>query len=192
MAHSLFFCKRCEWIARSGRSPKMSDVSKSLRSLTKNERCERIAQVAHQKWAMWANRSGCSPKMSDHERLAQVAHQKWATLSKSLRSLTKNERIAHFFEQSAHSLIFSQKTSDALRNPLSKFPALSETGYSYSYSFSICSNSVFDTILSCSAQLIYVQQFCGRFVCIYSNVSGIVYRYVRVCLIHKCLIHYDD
>ena len=29
----------------------MSDVSKSLRSLTKNERCERIAQVAHQKWA---------------------------------------------------------------------------------------------------------------------------------------------
>ena len=29
----------------------MSDVSKSLSSLTKNERCEQIAQVAHQKWA---------------------------------------------------------------------------------------------------------------------------------------------
>ena len=29
----------------------VSDVSKSLRLLTKNERCERIAQVAHQKWA---------------------------------------------------------------------------------------------------------------------------------------------
>ena len=29
----------------------VSDVSESLRSLTKNERCERIAQVAHQKWA---------------------------------------------------------------------------------------------------------------------------------------------
>ena len=28
----------------------MSDVSESLRSLTKNERCEWIAQVAHQKW----------------------------------------------------------------------------------------------------------------------------------------------
>ena len=27
----------------------MSDVSESLRSLTKNERVERIAQVAHQK-----------------------------------------------------------------------------------------------------------------------------------------------
>ena len=27
----------------------MSDVSESLRLLTKNERCERIAQVAHQK-----------------------------------------------------------------------------------------------------------------------------------------------
>ena len=27
----------------------VSDVSKSLRSLTKNEQCERIAQVTHQK-----------------------------------------------------------------------------------------------------------------------------------------------
>ena len=29
----------------------VSDVSELLRSLTKNERCEQIAQVAHQKWA---------------------------------------------------------------------------------------------------------------------------------------------
>ena len=29
----------------------MSNVSKSLRSLTKNEQCEQIAEVAHQKWA---------------------------------------------------------------------------------------------------------------------------------------------
>ena len=29
----------------------VSDVSESFRSLTKNERCEQIAQVAHQKWA---------------------------------------------------------------------------------------------------------------------------------------------
>ena len=29
----------------------VSDVSKLLRSLTKNERCEQIAQVVHQKWA---------------------------------------------------------------------------------------------------------------------------------------------
>ena len=29
----------------------VSDMSESLRSLTKNERCEQIAQVAHQKWA---------------------------------------------------------------------------------------------------------------------------------------------
>ena len=43
----------------------MSDVSESLRSLTKYERCEWIAQFAHQKWAI----------MSD-----------------SLRSLTKNEQ----------------------------------------------------------------------------------------------------
>ena len=56
-----------------------SDVSESLKSLTKNERCEQITQAAHQKWAtmrdslrllrgkerLWANRSGRSPKMSE-------------------------------------------------------------------------------------------------------------------------------
>ena len=60
-----------------------SDVSESLRLLTKNVRCERIAQDAHQKWARvsnslgsltinergWANSSGCSPKMSDLLRI---------------------------------------------------------------------------------------------------------------------------
>ena len=64
---------------------KMSDVSKLLRLLTKNER-------------PWAICSGRSPKMSNHEQIAQVAHEKWA-----------NEQIAHFFEQIAHSLIFSKK-----------------------------------------------------------------------------------
>ena len=42
----------------------MSDVSESLRLLTKNEHCEGIAQVAH---------------------------QKLSTMSDSLRSLTKND-----------------------------------------------------------------------------------------------------
>ena len=67
-------------------------------------------------WAMWAIRSGRSEKISDCERIAQVAHQKWA-----------NERIACFFERIAHSLIFSQKTSDLLRKSMSHFPALSGT-----------------------------------------------------------------
>ena len=53
---------------------------------TSYERCEQIAQVPHQKWAMWANRSGRPPKLSDHERFAQVAHQKRG-----------NEWIACFF-----------------------------------------------------------------------------------------------
>ena len=57
----------------------VSDVSESLRLLTKNE------------------------------PFAQVVHQKWATISQWFRSLTKNERIARFFEQIAHSLIFLQK-----------------------------------------------------------------------------------
>ena len=59
----------------------MSDVSESLKSLTKNEWCEQIAQIAH---------------------------QKWATMSKLLRSLTKNEWIARFFEGITDLLIFSQ------------------------------------------------------------------------------------
>ena len=52
------------WVNRSFRSNQMSDVSELLRSLTKNERCERIPQ------------------------------RKWVIMSKSLRSLTKNERIS--------------------------------------------------------------------------------------------------
>ena len=78
----------------------MSDVSESLRQLTKNER-------------QWAIRSGRSEEMSDREKIAQVAHQKWAI-----------EWIAHFFERIAHSLIFGQQTSDSLGNQMSEFPAL--------------------------------------------------------------------
>ena len=46
-------------------------------------------------------------------------------VSESLKSLTKNERMSEllvFF--SAHSLIFFEKTSNSLRKPMSKFPAL--------------------------------------------------------------------
>ena len=62
-----------------------------------NEQCEQIAQVAHQKWELWANCSGCSPKMS-----------KWAN---RLLSLVFFEGITHY------SLIFLQKTSDLPRKP---------------------------------------------------------------------------
>ena len=68
----------------------VSDVSKSLRSLTKNE------------------------------RFAWVAHQKWA-----------NVRIARFFEGIANLLIFGQKTSDLLRKPMSEFPALQVYTFCY-------------------------------------------------------------
>ena len=51
--------------------------------------------------------------LTKNERITQVAHQKWV-----------NERIARFFEQIAHSLIFLQKTSNSVRKPMSKFPAL--------------------------------------------------------------------
>ena len=58
----------------------MSDVSELLRSLTKNEWCEQIAQVAH---------------------------QKLATMSKPLRWLTKNERISVLHVFLSESLICS-------------------------------------------------------------------------------------
>ena len=86
----------------------VSDVRESLRSLTKNERCEWIPQVVHQKWATISDSLRSLNKMSEHERIAQVAHQKRA-----------NERIANFFERIAHSLIFGQKTSDSLGKPMS-------------------------------------------------------------------------
>ena len=70
-------------------------MSESLSSLTKNQRCERMAQVAHQKWV--------------------------------------NEQIACFFLRIAHSLIicsfFSKKTSDSLRKPMSKFPAMNKSKF---------------------------------------------------------------
>ena len=71
----------------------MSDVSESLRLLTKNEQ-------------PWAIRSGSSPKMSDHEIIAQVAHQKWA-----------NERIAHLLIFSQKNEHFAQQTDEQIPGP---------------------------------------------------------------------------
>ena len=91
----------------------MSDVSKSLRSLTKNEQCEQIAEVTHK-----------NEQFEQFEQITQVAHHKWATM---IDSLTKNERIACFFEQITHSIIilkffakneqFTQKTDEQIPNP---------------------------------------------------------------------------
>ena len=98
----------------------VSDVSESLRSLTKNEWCEQIPQFAHQ-------------KMSNHERFPHIAQWKWAIVSQSLRSLWLSELLVFFegmsesiifFKRIAHSLIFGQKTSDLLGKPMSEFPAL--------------------------------------------------------------------
>ena len=73
------------WAICSGRSEEMSDVSESLISLTKNER-------------PWAIRSGRSEEMSDREQIAQVAHQKWA-----------NEWITRFLSKSLISPFFRKK-----------------------------------------------------------------------------------
>ena len=95
----------------------VSNASESLRSLTKNEQCERIAEVAHQKWATmsdllrsltknvrpWANCSGRSTKMS-----------KWAN-----RSLFERiAQVAHFFAKNER---FARKTDERIPSPDSSF-----------------------------------------------------------------------
>ena len=91
----------------------VSNMSESLRSLTKNERCEQIAQIAHQKWATMsdsltllrgnersrANRSGHSPKMS-----------KWVNRS----FFWGNHSSAHFW---AKNKWFAQKTDERILSP---------------------------------------------------------------------------
>ena len=67
--------------------------------------CEWIAHFAQNKWAMWANGSFRSPKMSDHERFTQVTQRKWAIVSESLRSLTKNEQMSESLIFLSESLI---------------------------------------------------------------------------------------
>ena len=54
-------------------------------------------------WTMWANHSGGSPKICDHERFAQVSQIKWAIVSELLKLLTKNEWMSE-------SLIFLSKS----------------------------------------------------------------------------------
>ena len=71
------------------------------------EQCEWIAHFAPIKWAMWANHSFRSPKMSDHERFAKVAQMKWEIVSESLRSLTKNEWRSESLISLSESLIHS-------------------------------------------------------------------------------------
>ena len=81
-------------------------------------------RFAHSISAKWANCSGRSGEMSNREWCAQVAQKEWVIVSKSLRSLTKNERIAHFLRELLIRSLFWQKTSNSLRNSMSEFPNL--------------------------------------------------------------------
>ena len=106
----------------------VSNVSELLRSITKNERCEWITQVAHQKWATmsnslrlltnnewpWANRSDCSKKISKWaNRSVFWANRSCSLLLKkmnnSLKKIWKNRILVRFhifwkfFFKNAHS-----------------------------------------------------------------------------------------
>ena len=75
-------------------------------SLFFKERCEWIAQVAHQKWAMGANRSGLSPKMSE-----------WANYS-FFEQITHLPIFVHFLAKNKQ---FTQKTDERIPNPADMF-----------------------------------------------------------------------
>ena len=124
IAHSLRSLKSNEqlWAIHSDRSSEMSD-------------CERIAQVAHIKRATVSKLLRLLTKNEQCERIAQVAHQKWA-----------NERITRFFEQIAHSLIFSQKTSDSLSRWANSQPCLQSIIFANIQKFKIFPQ----TLLACS------------------------------------------
>ena len=97
--HSFFAKNKSSLLIRSYLVSKLSD----------------LVTVAQSVWAMWANRSNGSPKLSDHEQFAQVAHQKWATwaicscrseelsereqIAQVAHQKWATERIAHFFEK---------------------------------------------------------------------------------------------
>ena len=88
-------------VNRSGRSPKMSNVSKLLWLLTKNE-------------GPWAILLGRSEEMSDREQIAQIAHQKWANewIVHFLRK--KNRSFTHFWAKNEW---FARKTKEQIPSP---------------------------------------------------------------------------
>ena len=142
----------------------VSDVGKPLRSLTKNEWYERIAQAPHQKWAtmsnslrsltknerLWANRSGRSPKMSESP----------VFLSESLiRSIFRiNEQ-------------FAQKIDEQIPSP-----ALQYTTYSTLYS--LYSAHAAQVVLT---SLIVYRNHCVSNLVLRPLMSGIVLNHFPLC-----------
>ena len=73
-------------------------------------------------------------------------------MSKSLRSLTKNEQMSESLIFLTDSLIFRQKTSDSLRNLISKFPALENFSVG-NLAYLLFRSSLFCSSLFCSSLL---------------------------------------
>ena len=80
----------------------ISKYEQFAHSLIFGEWCERIAQVAYQKWAMWANHSGRSPKMSEWSNHSFF----WA-----------NRSFAHFFAKNKR---FARKIDVQIPSPVLK------------------------------------------------------------------------
>ena len=71
-----------------------------------------------------SDRSNLLFKKSDHERIADVALYKRATMRDSLRSLMTKEQWSDLLFFMSESIFSSQKTSNLIEKPMSKFPTL--------------------------------------------------------------------
>ena len=108
--HFLFFVEQCEWIAHSAQIKWAMWANHSFRS-PKMSDYERFAQ---RKWAMWANRSFCWPKMS-----------KWVNRSFLSESLIfewiahfwANRSFAHFWTKNVR---FAWKSNERIPSPCYK------------------------------------------------------------------------
>ena len=146
---------------RSGRSPKMSDVSKSLRAIP----------------------SGRSKEMSDCERITQVAPH-------------ENERMSESLIFLCESLIFGQKTSALLRNPMSEFPALLiNTCIHYQNMYTLVCISIIHTCISLSTYPLSIHVSTNQHVyplsthvstCLHIHYLH-MYPLVYVSTIHTCI-----
>ena len=90
------------------------------------EQCEWIAHFAQIKWAMWANCSDCSPKMSGgSESLRSLRGNEWSWVNRSGRSpkmgewvnhshFWANRSFAHFWTKNER---FARKTNERIPSP---------------------------------------------------------------------------
>ena len=116
------------WMNCWGRSPKMSDASELLMSLTKNEQISKsfgfFLRIAHSLIFRKKNKQLAQQTVEQIPNTASFfkKEQPCANRSRCSLQMSNCERFALFQEWTAISLFCSQKTSDSLKTPKREFP----------------------------------------------------------------------